>query len=602
MSFNLPPRPSLQQQYDNYHGRTVRKNRTWGLGSGYHAVDKARFVYNDGSSLVIRSNCNRYIHSNYRFIVDPRQDYHAQTVDADVYLDWNNVQQILASPISQGSSCPICLGDPVAPRMARCGHIYCLPCLIRYMHATEEVERQQEKRARWKKCAICHDSIYISETRPVRWYSGQEGPMPRENDDIVLRLVKRPAGSTLALPRESYSVARSDEVPWHFAADAMDFARIMKGTEDYMEEQFEREIEDLRELERHDELMFGEDAEWTSKAVRSIVESKEKIKGLGNAPIGNAKPEKIKPTQAIASNGTSTSADSALSTSLAQFRAQAGLTPGPSDYHFYQALPHFYLSGLDIRILKAAFGDYTTFPSTILPRIERVSTGHIVDDELRKRSKFLGHLPHGCEVAFLECDWTDTVPADVLEAFKVEIEKRRKRNSDKEAREEKDRVRAEREEEDKRYAAARRRRLSDVAERFQPDDFQPLQAPSSLEGGYESTSPMWSASRGKGPGFSSLASPGTSPNTTRTVWGTTVIQSSPTLEALQEPARRVDDGWLQDWEKDLLTQDDDIIAQVEAMSLAGESSSSKPAPGQAKKGKKSKKGITVFTTSGRRGL
>ena len=586
MNFSLPPRQSFQQQHDNYHGRSIRKNRTWGLGSGYHAIDKAR-----------------YIHSNFRFVVTPREEYRAQTADPDVYLDWNHVQQILVSPVSQGSSCPICLGDAVAPRMAKCGHIYCLPCLIRYMHSTEETEHQQDRKARWKQCAICHDSIYISETRPVRWYIGQEGPMPRENEDIVLRLVKRPAGSTLALPRESYSIAKSDEIPWHLAADAMDFARIMKGTEEYMDAQFDQEIEDLRELERHDELMFGEDTQWTSKAIRNITESKEKLKGLGNAPAVNDKPDKPKETRPVPSKGAASSPTSALSTSLAQFRAQAGITPGPADYYFYQALPHFYLSGLDIRILKAAFGDFASFPSTILPRVERVSTGHIVDDDLRKRSKFLGHLPHGCEVAFLECDWTDTVPAEILEAFKVEIEKRRKKNSDKEAREEKDRVRAEREEEDKRYSAARRRRLSDVpTDRFQPDDFQPLQAPSSLEGGYESTSPMWGASRGKGSAFASLTSPGTSPNASRTVWGTTRIQASPDLLAVQDSNRRVDDGWLQDWEKDLMHDDDDIIAQVEAMSLAGESSSSKPPAGPAKKGKKSKKGITVFTTGGRRGL
>lgn len=41
MNFSLPPRQSFQQQHDNYHGRQHRK-KTWGLGSGYHAVDKAR--------------------------------------------------------------------------------------------------------------------------------------------------------------------------------------------------------------------------------------------------------------------------------------------------------------------------------------------------------------------------------------------------------------------------------------------------------------------------------------------------------------------------------------------------------------------------------
>jgi hypothetical protein len=43
MNFSLPPRP--QNHYHHYsHGRS-RRNPTWGLGSGYHAVDKARYVH-----------------------------------------------------------------------------------------------------------------------------------------------------------------------------------------------------------------------------------------------------------------------------------------------------------------------------------------------------------------------------------------------------------------------------------------------------------------------------------------------------------------------------------------------------------------------------
>src|SRR5205823_4818461 len=78
-------------------------------------------------------------------------------------------------------------------------------------------------------------------------------------------------------------------------------------------------------------------------------------------------------------------------------------------YYFYQSLPHSYLSPLDIRILRTAFGSFSAFPSTVLPRVENFSPGHLVDDDLRKRAKYLSHLPYGCEVAFLECDWTDIV-------------------------------------------------------------------------------------------------------------------------------------------------------------------------------------------------
>ena len=41
MNFSLPPRPQNNHHSHGY-GRTSRRNPTWGLGSGYHATDKAR--------------------------------------------------------------------------------------------------------------------------------------------------------------------------------------------------------------------------------------------------------------------------------------------------------------------------------------------------------------------------------------------------------------------------------------------------------------------------------------------------------------------------------------------------------------------------------
>ena len=55
----------------------------------------------------------------------------------------------------------------------------------------------------------------------------------------------------------------------------------------------------------------------------------------------------------------------------------------------------------------------------------------------------MAHLPYGCEVTFLECDWTDIINPNILEQFKDDITRRRRRNQEKEAREERDRMRAE---------------------------------------------------------------------------------------------------------------------------------------------------------------
>ena len=604
MNFTLPPRiQNHNQHFNQRHGQT--RNRTWGLGSGYHAVDKAR-----------------YVHSNYRFIVRPDREYHAQTVDADVYVSWDAVLQILASAETQDASCPICLSTPVAPRMAKCGHIYCLPCLNRYMHSADESNPVPEKRARWKKCAICEDSIYISETRPVKWIHGNDVSMLREGGDILLRLLRREPGTTLALPRDTAeSYGRSDDIPWYHVAGMMEYARFMKGGEEYMTAQYDQEIADLDAQAKEDELMFGDDSSWNRKAMLAIEDLKQKLSGLGDPPTSgpttNATTKQIIVPESWESveqdqspDLTAAIQDLSINQNFRPTRSlpvpakagNASARPPSHSFYFYHALPNFFLSPLDIRILKTAFGDFSTFPSTILPRVEHISTGHVIDDDLRKRAKYMAHLPYGFEVTFLECDWTDVISPTVLEQFQEEIFRRKKKNSEKEAREERDRIRAEKEEDEKRWAAARRPRRPSVGPKsFTDTDFQPLVDPvshASSSPGLESTlatTPPWINNRPQS-AFASLTTPGTSPDAHRTVWGTAAIgPRSPSPISAPAPASttQVDDGWLQDWEKDLLDESE-AVAMVEASITARASGSS----GGQKKGKKKK--ITLMSTGNRR--
>lgn len=512
------------------------------------------------------------------------------------------------------------------------------------MHSTDDTNPLPEKKARWKKCPICWDSVYISETRPVRWYTGQESPMPREGDDVVLRLVMRQPGSTLALPRDGAdALGKSEYIPWYFAAEVTDYARIMKGSEEYMIEQYDSEIEELRRQENEDELMFGEEPEWTRKAVNAVNEAKERIKGIGDPPVPKQPTEKKPKRQPILFNpvdedapemyfvnhtsksglhlpngtnpvieGSSGNQETPEAVTVQQPLSEPKPSPfnaapkhassthseahhPDAPYFFYQSLLHYYLAPLDIRILKSAFGNFASFPSTLLPRVERVSTGHIMDDDLRKRTKYLSHLPYGCEVGFVECNWTDVVGPEILDRFKEEIERRRKRNRDKEYREEKDRLRAEKAEDDARWANARRKRPSIPTESFSGDDFHPL-APSSLDA--NNASPPWPTRQGSS--FATLASPSTSPSAPRTVWGTAMIAPTSPEFHPQEPDHDRDDGWLQSWEQELLAENE-LIAQVQAASLNAEGSDSvRPAGGGGQGRKKKTKKITLMSTTARR--
>ncbi|KAK6352324.1 hypothetical protein TWF730_009154 [Orbilia blumenaviensis] len=657
MDWSVPhPRP---QHGHNSHARGHHGNRrtpSWGQGSGYHAIDKAR-----------------YVNANYRFIVDPTGDYRPQSLDPDSTLPWTSILQILASSITQFPSCPICLCDPVAPRMARCGHIFCLPCLIRYM-ASEDSEASKQgqhfgtnnqNKPKWKKCPICYDSIYMNEVRPVKFYTGQEVPAPREGEDVTLRLMMRQPGSTLALPKDVASnmpvLKRKgsigdgkedvDSIPWHYAVEVTDYARIMKGTREYLKEEYEREITELEEQERVDELMFGDETDWVQKAIGKIKSALEKTQELpgkeqekhekisarelyeqhlreeaeARAELNKQRqkivqqtdvevPEMYLMTSSGAQNGmdhenlpsASVTSPMVETPTTPQIPAPRSPTrhraPKPIDTHdptqpyfFYQALPHSYLSPLDIRILKVAFGSFAAFPSSVLPRVENFSMGHVVDDELRKRAKYLSHLPYGCEVAFLECDWTDIVPADVLEKFSTDLERRRRRKREKDNREERDRVRAEREEDEKRWSGARRTAPGrgdgaagedelGLAMEMSRRGVETVTEEEDLDSGVVSNGPRF--------GFGSL--PQSSPPNSRTVWGTPVVsgeEASKQYSAVLEEKK--DTGWLEGWDRGVDAADQAAIAAAMASSSA--------TGGGGAKGKKKFKKVTLMTNTGKRG-
>jgi hypothetical protein len=506
-------------------------------------------------------------------VVSPEGSYSKHEAEADLFLNWTDVLQIIASSESQTASCPICLSEPVAPRMAKCGHIFCLPCLIRFMHSNGDDENKPGKGARWKKCPICEDIIYLHEVKAVRFYAGQESPLPRVGDDVVLRLMARKANSTLALPREGGAevLNSGDDVPWHFAANVLDYSRIMKGTAEYMSSQYDEEMAALLKQEKEDETLFGVDSEWSQKAIKAIQAAKERTDTLKASDVVGL-----------------------LS------RSSTSKPSSDADFYFYSAPPHLYLSPLDIRILKAKYGSFASFPSTLLPRVEHISTGHVVDDVLRKRTKYLAHLPQGCIISFLECDWTDIVPAEILQSFSRETEQRRKKNREKAAQEERERLQSERIE-----AAAIRGALGVTARRhaaLEPveddhspaldlSDFQPLASQS----GTTPPDPR--------PGFETLASMSTSPSTQRTVWGTTrVVPESPDLEP-SHPT--VDDGWLKDEDlfgtADLAMQLEAIEAMEGVKPDATVAEGSVSGGGGGAKKKKKKQKITLMSTGGRRG-
>jgi len=348
-------------------------------------------------------------------------------------------------------ACPICLSEtPVAPRMTRCGHIACFPCFIRYFASEDLATGLRGSSLKFRKCPICWDSISLAEIKPVRWYSVDNGldednivvaSEPREGFDVAMRLFMRKPGTTLALPRDDYvplsqaAVLPEGDVPWHYVPEILHYAWIVKGSEEYMQAEATREISELERMEKEDETSFGEDGFWTQKAVQRIRDVSATYSDIGQGPARQAN---MALSTAIRK---STILDPVTEDVPLQYQQNSRPNQRESPYFFYQprSASHYYLASLDVRILKRAFGDYENFPSAILARVEHITTPQTIDDDLRRRWKYLAHLPSGTQISFLECDWAETIDPEILGVFTLEIEKRQRLRREKLVREEKER-------------------------------------------------------------------------------------------------------------------------------------------------------------------
>ncbi|PVF96060.1 hypothetical protein CPB86DRAFT_816656 [Serendipita vermifera] len=425
----------------------------------------------------------RFINSAYRFVLRPSvtADYTVHFADPDIYFQWTDIVQILvphtgASITGEGNSmCPICLGAPIAPRMTKCGHVYCYGCILHYFQTSEN--------RGWHRCPICFDSISESGLKPVKWLYGMEKEATG-GGTLTMRLMLRPQLTTLALPQSA--TWPSDLIPPHQAAfqflpDIYNFAKFMIPTPESLQRDFHMEVDALK-IDRDEKLNVadGLGASFVEGAITKVYLLIEDIKALDVPSLQDAISAAKKGVDHIlalaeqrsdqarfSDFSPQTAVDSrpedwperqehlreAASTPTKQLKARKNVNPPPpstSNYYFYQAASGSltFLHPLDIRILLSHFGSYANFPPTIEVKVEARNEG-TVDDDLRKRCKYLAHLPEAADVTFVEANLESVVGKDAMAAFEGALKSRRSRRKEKERRDDRAKIRAEEKEKER---------------------------------------------------------------------------------------------------------------------------------------------------------
>jgi hypothetical protein len=164
-------------------------------------------------------NKERFVNANYRFVMKEEGNYAANLIDPDRAVEWNDVVQVVM-PTSNHITCPICLHEPVAAKVTKCGHVYCWHCLQQYLsignQTTEGAAHSQAKK--WKKCPICYDAVYLKDVKSVKIIASRDlcrplgasprkervPPCPERPVQLKMTLMKRALLSSVALPRNGY--------------------------------------------------------------------------------------------------------------------------------------------------------------------------------------------------------------------------------------------------------------------------------------------------------------------------------------------------------------------------------------------------------------
>lgn len=388
---------------------------------------------------------SRYVNANMKFVLDPNGDYSTSVNEPDEALAWSSILQVITPHVLDSFGCPICLDScPLAPRISRCGHTFCLQCIIRFLH-----DDNITASAKWNKCPICSEPMHLSELKPVKFDDNQN--IPVAGQDVVLQLLKREHGSILPLAKDCLYRDRDlaeplRDIPWHFQTEAVQHARLIRGTKNYIQEELFSEISKLQENAKENNYQ-DLDVFWNDMAIANIVELIESAENIDKGSELHSGKHGV----------------SQLTSQFRDISVKNGSNNSSGTYYFYQSKvgSYYFLASLDIRILKEAFGSYSKLPSNLLVKIERVSDGHIMDEELRRRNKVLSHLPLGCQIGFLECDWEGVVESKVLENFKKDINSRRLKRIEKEQKEERNKINGERKSDDRKARYCKDRMESD---------------------------------------------------------------------------------------------------------------------------------------------
>ncbi|KAJ0969264.1 hypothetical protein J5N97_022141 [Dioscorea zingiberensis] len=415
-------------------------------------------------------NKDLFLQANFKFVILDNGNYLSETIDPDKMLQWEDVICVRYST-SSPVQCPICLEAPLCPQITSCGHIYCFPCILRYLLMGEE----DHKGECWKKCPLCFMSISCKDLYTLRIENVNQFHV---SDLVNFTLLTRAKDSMVPSQKNHQGAGltsdHSDSIDDTFSKfiltsdvelsvreTKMDLSNWLEKAESGLVDDLEKLPYVCAALEQLDERMKTLIEHYklsASPPKRNQVSPAAHVKAVhltnkSQAPSSNSV---IKAnTDCLAAweleDGTiQTGGKHDISESSGKYGLEDSvpLPIGPAIekdcYTFYQAIDgqHLILHPLNMKCLLHHYGSYGMLPPRISGVILELET--ITQSEaMRRRYRYLSHFSLTTTFQLCEIDLKGILPPESLAPFVEEIKKREKQRKRLARKEEVEKAKAE---------------------------------------------------------------------------------------------------------------------------------------------------------------
>uniref|UniRef100_A0A7N8XAI2 E3 ubiquitin-protein ligase RNF10 n=1 Tax=Mastacembelus armatus TaxID=205130 RepID=A0A7N8XAI2_9TELE len=394
-------------------------------------------------------NKELFLQANCQFVVTDDQDYKAHFTDPDTLVNWDCVQQVRIYS-HEVPSCPICLYPPVAARITRCGHIFCWPCMLHYLSLSDKS---------WSKCPICYEAVHTADLKSV---VAMETRQHAIGDVITMRLMQREKGALVAMPSSQWVKV---EEPVRFGDACLSpYSKLLLTSPAQVLSLVAEEKAALQaQLSQEDDTQgcFIQSALCLLQVTKAIGTSvffcsqpvlqyssafdDEVAEAQGDAaaelpgfPEGILQCVLEEAPEALMDSVPEPQSDEESPANQAQpGRPSTSVVHGPY-YYFYQAddCQQMFLHPVNVRCLLREYGSLEASPDSITGTVVEI-VGHTVTEDIRRRHRYLAHLPLTCEFSICELALQPPILSkETLDMFADDLEKR-KRLRQKKARDEK---------------------------------------------------------------------------------------------------------------------------------------------------------------------